>query len=110
MVSYTLNPQVHAFDNASMTETLAAQPETVRSARAIVGDRPLVVGPITLRPPFNPNATGPTRNRRRASFPPRSITVSHRYSPPAGLPEASTRSATPVWMRLPTSKRPAGED
>ncbi len=59
VVSYTLNPQVHAFDNASLTETLAAQPETVRSARAIVGDRPLVVGPITLRPPFNPNATGP---------------------------------------------------
>ena len=59
VVSYTLNPQVHAFDNASITETLAAQPETVRSARAIVGDRPLVVGPITLRPPFNPNATGP---------------------------------------------------
>ena len=59
VVSYTLNPQVHAFDNASMTETLAAQPETVRSARAIVGDRPLVVGPITLRPRFNPNATGP---------------------------------------------------
>jgi hypothetical protein len=59
MASYTINPQVHAFDNASLTETLAAQPETVRSARAIVGDRPLAVGPITLRPPFNPNATGP---------------------------------------------------
>ena len=59
VVSYTLNPQVHAFDNASMTETLAAQPETVRSARTIVGDRPLVVGPITLRLRFNPNATGP---------------------------------------------------
>src|SRR5215217_3021494 len=59
VVSYTLSPQVHAFDNSSMTETLAAQFETVRSARAIVGDRPLVVGPITLRPPFNPNATGP---------------------------------------------------
>jgi hypothetical protein len=59
VVSYTVNPQVHAFDNASMTETLAAQPETVCSARAIVGDRPLVVGPITLRLRFNPNATGP---------------------------------------------------
>src|SRR5215204_1018533 len=59
VVSYTLNPQVHAFDNASMTETLAAQPETVRSARAIIGERPLVIGPISLRPPFNPNATGP---------------------------------------------------
>src|SRR5215213_2404801 len=59
VVSYTLNPQVHAFDNSSMTEALAAQSETVRSARAIVGDRPLVVGPITLRPRFNPNSTGP---------------------------------------------------
>ena len=69
VVSYTINPQVHAFDNASMTETLAAQPETVRSARAIVGERPLAVGPITLRPPFNPNATGPNRNRRPGELP-----------------------------------------
>jgi hypothetical protein len=59
VVGYTINPQVHAFDNASLTETLAAQPETVRSARAFIGDRELAVGPITLKPPFNPNATGP---------------------------------------------------
>jgi len=58
VVGYTINPQVHAFDNASLTETLAAQSETLRSARAIVGERPLAVGPVTLRPPFNPNATG----------------------------------------------------
>ena len=25
VVGYTINPQVHAFDNASLTETLAAQ-------------------------------------------------------------------------------------
>ena len=59
VVGYTLNPQVHAFDNASLTESLAAQAETVRSARAIVGDRSLAVGPITLSPRFNPNASGP---------------------------------------------------
>jgi hypothetical protein len=58
VVGYTINPQVHAFDNASLTESLAAQAETVRSARAIVGERDLVVGPITLAPRFNPNATG----------------------------------------------------
>jgi hypothetical protein len=58
VVGYTINPQVHAFDNASLTETLATQAETVRSARAIVGDRQLAVGPVTLRPRFNPNATG----------------------------------------------------
>ncbi|MGD9712653.1 MAG: hypothetical protein AB7V46_11365, partial [Thermomicrobiales bacterium] len=58
-VTYTLNPQVHASDNLSVIETLMVQGETVRSARALVGDRELVVGPITLQPPFNPNATGP---------------------------------------------------
>ena len=70
-----------------------------RAQRArIVGDRPLVVGPITLRPRFNPNATGPNRNRPQVSCHHRSIIASHRSSPPAGLPGASTRSATPVWM------------
>ena len=59
VAGYTINPQVHAFDNASLTESLAAQAETVRSARAIVGQRPLAVGPVTLSPRFNPNATGP---------------------------------------------------
>jgi hypothetical protein len=59
VAAYTLNPQVHAFDNASLTESIAAQAETVRSARAFAGDRRLAVGPITLKPRFNPNASGP---------------------------------------------------
>ena len=78
VISYTINPQVHAFDNASLTETLAAQPETVRSARAIVGDRPLAIGPITLRPPFNPNATGPD-----AATPPGDLPDSVDYRQPS---------------------------
>ena len=59
VVAYSLNPQVHAVDNSSLVETLAAQAVTVESARQIVGDRSLVVSPVTLRPRFNPNATGP---------------------------------------------------
>ena len=55
-VAYGLNPQVHAFDNASMTETLAAQAITVQSAQAITEGRPVVVGPITLLPRINPDA------------------------------------------------------
>lgn len=58
-VCYGINPQVHAFDNSSLVETLAAQAETVTSARRFVGDRPLAVTPVTLRPRFNPDATGP---------------------------------------------------
>ncbi|HHX65482.1 MAG TPA: hypothetical protein GX702_11395 [Chloroflexi bacterium] len=57
MVCYSLNPQVHAFDDTSLVETLQAQAVTIDSARLIAGGRPLVISPITLRPRFNPNAT-----------------------------------------------------
>jgi hypothetical protein len=57
-VAYSINPQVHAFDERSLVETLLAQGETVRSARAFSGDRPIVVSPVTLKPRSNPNATG----------------------------------------------------
>jgi hypothetical protein len=70
VATYTINPQVHAFDNASLTETLAAQAETVRSARAIVGERPIAVGPITLAPRFNPNATGAEVTLPEGALPP----------------------------------------
>lgn len=59
VVAYSLNPQVHAFDNVSLVETLAAQAVTVQSARTFVGDTPIAISPVTLRPRFNPNATGP---------------------------------------------------
>lgn len=49
-VSYGVNPQIHAFDNTSMVETLAIQGETVRSARHFSAQHPLIVSPITLKP------------------------------------------------------------
>ena len=57
VVTFTINPQVHAFDNLSIMECISAQTDVVRSARGMIGDRPLVVGPITLRQQWNPNAT-----------------------------------------------------
>jgi hypothetical protein len=59
LVCYSINPQVHAFDNASLSETLAAQAVTVASARQFVGNLPLAITPVTLLPRFNPNATTP---------------------------------------------------
>ncbi len=59
LVAYSFNPQVHAFDNNSLVETLAAQAATVHSARQFCGDLPLLISPVTLQPRFNPNATGP---------------------------------------------------
>ncbi len=58
-ITYSLNPQVHAFDNASLVETLEAQAATVQSARHFADDKGIVVSPVTLLPRFNPNATGP---------------------------------------------------
>ena len=56
---YSLNPQVHAFDDLSLVETLPVQRTTLESARTFSDRKPLVVSPVTLRPRFNPNATGP---------------------------------------------------
>ena len=58
-LTFSLNPQVHAFDAASLTETLAAQKEVVTSARHFSEDTPIHVSPVTLKPRFNPNVTGP---------------------------------------------------
>ena len=49
VVSFGLNPQVHAFDNASMIETLPIQGDTVRSSRQFLGKVPLFISPLTLR-------------------------------------------------------------
>jgi D-apionolactonase len=57
MACYSLNPQVHAFDNLSLVETLPAQAVTVESACQFLAGRPVAVSPVTLRPRYNPNAT-----------------------------------------------------
>ena len=66
LVAYSINPQVHAFDNLSLVETLAVQAETLRSARKFCASLPLAVTPVTLKPRFNPNATGAPAARRDA--------------------------------------------
>jgi D-apionolactonase len=53
---FSINPQVHAFDDRSIVETLEAQRSTVETARSF-SVRPVVISPVTLRPRFNPNAT-----------------------------------------------------
>lgn len=60
-VCFSLNPQVHASDRASLVETLAMSATLVASAREFCGDLPLGVSPVTLRMRRNPAATGPER-------------------------------------------------
>ena len=59
LVCYSINPQVHAFDNSSLVETLEAQAVTVESTRQFTSELPIAVTPVTFLARFNPNATGP---------------------------------------------------
>jgi D-apionolactonase len=58
-IFWPINPQVHAFDNLSLIETLQAQSQTVNSMRLSSGGMPMVVSPVTLKQRFNPVATRP---------------------------------------------------
>jgi hypothetical protein len=49
LICYPVNPQVHAFDNASMVENLEGQGFTVETARQFAGKLPIAVTPITLK-------------------------------------------------------------
>ncbi len=55
---YSINPQVHATDNDSLTETIAAQPYTVHTAKSFSKGKPIHISPITFKMRWNPNATG----------------------------------------------------
>ncbi|HZG85776.1 hypothetical protein [Paenibacillus sp.] len=73
--AYPINPQVHAFDDRSLMETLSAQSVTAADAAAKTG-LPLYIGPVTFKPRLNPNATSgavltvadQTDARQRAAF------------------------------------------
>jgi D-apionolactonase len=54
--AFSINPQVHAFDDLSLIENLEAQPETIQSVRQFC-PAGIHITPVTLRPRSNPNAT-----------------------------------------------------
>ena len=59
LVSFSISPEYHSIDNASLIETLEAQAHTVGSARKFVGNLPLAISAITFKPRSMPSATGP---------------------------------------------------
>ncbi len=66
---YSITPLVHALDSLTLVENTAAFAETVRSARRFWGEKPILVGPITLRKRWNPDATGPERETPPGELP-----------------------------------------
>lgn len=71
---FSVNPQVHAFDDLSLIENLEAQAHVVRSAKTFLDGGPVVVSPVTLKPRFNPAATSSTGASAAASSDPRLLT------------------------------------
>jgi hypothetical protein len=55
VICYSANPQVHAFDDLSLVETLPIHLDIAATARSFVGNQPLAVTPLTLRPSPNPS-------------------------------------------------------
>lgn len=53
-VSFSLNPQVHAFDDATLLENLASLAWTAETARSFAGGASLGLSPVTLRPRVDP--------------------------------------------------------
>jgi hypothetical protein len=68
------NPQTHAFDNASLVESLAAQGTLVKSAARLAKGKPVIISPVTLKPRWNPYSAGgamkgePPSDARQASL------------------------------------------
>ena len=59
VVAFSLNPQVHASDDVTVMQNLAAQSVVATQAAELAGGAEVYVSPVTLRPRFNPNATRP---------------------------------------------------
>ncbi|MDQ2656433.1 MAG: hypothetical protein M3Y60_03355 [Bacteroidota bacterium] len=59
-ITFSMDPQEHAFDNRTILENSASPEYLVRSAKSIYGsDMPVHISPLTLRKRFNPYATNP---------------------------------------------------
>ena len=53
-VCYPVNPQVHAFDNASIIETLPILTQMAENVHRFMGGVPIIVTPVTLKPRPSP--------------------------------------------------------
>jgi len=69
-IFWSVTPQVHASDCSSLIENLSTQKVLVKSAFQFARNIPLVVGPITLKMRFNPNATSSLKQNYSGELPP----------------------------------------
>jgi D-apionolactonase len=68
-MAFSLNPQVHADDDRSVMQNTASHADIARDAALIAGQARVHVGPVSLRPRFNPNATHPESDVSSTALP-----------------------------------------
>ena len=69
VLNFSINPQVHAFDDRTLIQNAMTQAVVAGNAPRITGSTPLSVAPISLRPRFNPNATDPDADVSNTALP-----------------------------------------
>jgi hypothetical protein len=110
-LAFAINPQVHAFDDESLVETLEAQRFVAEQAHRLSAGKPTVVSPVTLKPRWNPYATaitpplpgdlpGPVDPRQRTPFAAAWTLGCIRALSAAGVLTALTLYETTGWRGL----------
>lgn len=69
VLNFSMNPQVHAFDDRTLIQNAMTQQVVAANAAAMTEPAELSVAPITLRPRFNPNATDPASDVSNTPLP-----------------------------------------
>lgn len=83
-VTYSMNPQVHAIDSLTIIENLPAQPYVIETGKTFTGHKEVCVGPISLKPSFNPDA--------------KSAEASEIHKLPAHVDERQSTTFAASWM------------
>ena len=68
-VNFSINPQVHSFDDRTLIQNTASQKAIATNAHRIAKGKKVSIGPITLRPRYNPNATQPAKDLSNTDLP-----------------------------------------
>ena len=68
-INFSINPQVHSFDDRTIIQNIATQKTIGMNAALIAPSKGISVGPITLRPRYNPNATEPDKDVSNTPLP-----------------------------------------
>ena len=68
-VNFSINPQVHSFDDRTLIQNTATQKVISTNAHRIAKGKKVSIGPITLRPRYNPNATQPNKDLSNTALP-----------------------------------------